>query len=126
MKVLCFGKSKERVTARCEALERAGHSSRWAMDLEAANAAAAQDRFDALVLGQQVPEEDRNQVARELRARNPQLIIVMLYAGSIRSTELADAILNVDGDINDLVQTLAFLEKRRAQRSISALRRSAH
>lgn len=120
MKVLCFGKTEERVARRCEVLRAAGYSATGVGDYQAAAQAAESTEYDALVLGQQVDEAERNELARKMRRANPDLLIVMLYDGSIRSTELADAILNVRGEAADLVQTLTFLAQRKQ------IKRSTH
>ena len=57
------------------------------------------------------PTEPRNQVAKQLRKANPSLKIVMLYDNTISGTEVADAVINANCEIEDLVRVLTYLSK---------------
>ena len=57
------------------------------------------------------PKEPRNHVAQRLRKTNPFLKIVMLYENAISGTEVADAVINANCDIEDLVRVLTYLSK---------------
>ena len=66
---------------------------------------------DIVVFLPKTPKEPRNQVARQLRKANPSLKIVMLYDNTISGTEIADAVINANCEIEDLVRVLAYLSK---------------
>jgi hypothetical protein len=68
-----------------------------------------------VIIGHAVPERKRNRIAQSLKLRSPQTAVVLFYRGSIQRTELADAILNADGNHKDLPFTVEHLLSRRRE-----------
>lgn len=66
------------------------------------------------------PKEPRNQIARQLRKENPSLKIVMLYDNTISGTEVADAVINANCEIDDLVKVLTYLSRMPRERATEA------
>ncbi len=112
MRVLCFGKTQSRLRQRCEVVGNAGHSADSASYFDEAIALASENVYDALIVGQSVPESERTELAQMMKLRNSKLLVIFLYENSIRGAEIADAVLNGLGDVNDIVRTLHFLEQR--------------
>jgi len=66
-------------------------------------------RYDGVVIGPGVPENARNQLASFAKLSNPNTVIIMLYDGSIRRAELADAVLNAATFEHNLAETIVHL-----------------
>ena len=66
-------------------------------------------RYDCVVIGPGVPENARNQLASIAKVSNPSTVVIMLYDGSIRRTELADAVLNAGTVEDNLAETIVHL-----------------
>jgi len=65
-------------------------------------------RFHVLVIGHLVPMEDRNEVASQGKfLQNTR--VVLLYKGGIFRTEMADAVLSVEGAPENLNSTILWL-----------------
>jgi len=65
-------------------------------------------RFHVLVIGHLVPMEDRNEVASQGKfLQNTR--VVLLYKGGIFRTEMADAVLSVEGSPENLNSTILWL-----------------
>jgi DNA-binding NarL/FixJ family response regulator len=62
----------------------------------------------------QTPRESRTLLARELRESNPSTKIVMLYDDNISGTEFADAVINANCEIEDLIRVLVYLTNKGA------------
>jgi hypothetical protein len=68
-------------------------------------------RVGIVIFLPKTPKEPRNRVAQRLRKSIPSLKIVMLYDDAISGTEVADAVINSNCDIADLVRVLTYLSK---------------
>lgn len=66
-------------------------------------------RYDCVVIGPGVAENARNQLASLAKGSNPNIVVIMLYDGSIRRTELADAVLNAASVEHNLAETIVHL-----------------
>ena len=60
----------------------------------------------ALIIGVGLAAKDRIRVAQYARRHNPNVRIIVLYRGSIDNAEMADAVLNVAVEAQDLLQAL--------------------
>lgn len=105
--ILYFGYARELLRAREEAFRAAGFEVQSVWVLDQVLAMLGGSNYDALVIGSRVPEDERNYVASVFRARNPRSRIVFLYEGSIRNTEMADALLNGKNAPSDLAIAIA-------------------
>jgi CheY-like chemotaxis protein len=123
--VLCIGYLRNFLEARSALLRDAGHSVHCAATAEEASAYLSIGNYDVCIFGHGVPEEDRNNMAARVRLTSPNVAMIFLYSGSIKKAEMADAILNVHGNLPDLVQTVEYLtsKKREECGRISAVRR---
>jgi DNA-binding NtrC family response regulator len=54
--------------------------------------------FDVAVLGHGIPQTERDCLADHLLEKKPNIRIVMMYSGSIRRAEHADAVVSVEGE----------------------------
>jgi len=111
-RVLSVGYLQEFLKKRNEHIAGGGHTVIPATSIEQALALASEDKFDVMVFGHFVPTEDRNTIARYFKEHFPLIAIIFLYETHIEKAELADAILNVHGDPQDLVQTITYLHQR--------------
>jgi len=66
-------------------------------------------RYSCVVIGPAVPEKARNQLASIAKISNPKAVVIMLYNGSIRHAELADAVLNAATVEHHLAETIVHL-----------------
>jgi DNA-binding response OmpR family regulator len=112
--ILSVGYIKNLLSRRNELLERAGFTVIAATSAVQALSAAREARPDLAIFGHGVPTEDRNSIAEALRAVHPAIHFIYLYRGHASYTEMADAILNVEGDPADLVETVRYLMEKKA------------
>jgi DNA-binding response OmpR family regulator len=118
-KILSFGYRLDRLTSRSERLRDAGYIVDMASDASQAEFLARKNCYAAAVLGAAVPTRDRNRIAELILAKNRACAIVMLYEGSIRNAELADAVLNCDTAEQNLPETIRHLLSQRRQEASS-------
>jgi len=86
----------------------------------AADAMAALGKpYDVIIFGHAVPEEERNQIAAAAKNAQPAAKIIMLYLGTIRRAELADALLSVVGKPEALLHTIEVLLAERGEATAS-------
>ena len=111
-RVLSVGYLEEFLKRRNEHIAHGGHAVIPATSIAQSLTLANEDKFDVMVFGHFVPAEDRNTIARYFKEHFPQISVIFLYEGHIEKAELADAILNVNGDPEDLVQTITYLHER--------------
>jgi|SRR4051794_39011613 hypothetical protein len=89
-------------------LRRAGFPSVTVSDL-------SQQQFteqtppDIAIFLPKTPKEPRNQVAQKLRKTNHLAKIVMLYDTNISGTEIADAVINANCELDDLARVVCYL-----------------
>ncbi|HYX68742.1 MAG TPA: hypothetical protein VE825_06395 [Terriglobales bacterium] len=108
VRVLSVARDQQLQLWRDELLRRQGYKV-----MEARTAADAMSALgkplDVIVFGHRIPEEERSQIATMGKTVQPGIKIIMLYLGTIRRTEQADAVLNVAGRPDDLVRTIEHL-----------------
>jgi DNA-binding NtrC family response regulator len=113
--ILLVGPLAPLLRERERVLRRAGHNVVTATFGNNQFRSAMQREFDVVIIGHAVPERKRNRIAQSLKLRSPQTAVVLFYRGSIQRTELADAILNADGNHKDLLFTVEHLLSRRRE-----------
>ena len=75
---------------------------------EKALALSRENAYGAAIFGHNVPADLRNALAVNLKAANLKVKIIMLYEGSIKNAEDADALLSL-GPPDRILDTLALL-----------------
>jgi hypothetical protein len=89
-------------------LQRAGFSSVTVSDLSLPQL-AVKNVPDIAIFLPRTPMEPRNRAAQKLRMRNHLAKIVMLYDTNISGTEIADAIINANCELDDLARVVCYL-----------------
>ncbi|MGZ4841551.1 MAG: hypothetical protein ACXV5J_07380 [Candidatus Angelobacter sp.] len=101
------------ITALLQERERvmrsAGYEVTAAQALAAATAAIEQQVYDIAVLGFSVPEEQRTQLASQLKRANPAIKILMLYFEAVPNTELADALMPTSASSEEILRAVHHL-----------------
>jgi DNA-binding NtrC family response regulator len=106
--VLSFGYDRRRLLTRHKVLVDAGFHVRSVDNRDDVLRLLKSHRFHVLVIGHLVPMEDRNEVASQGKfLQNTR--VVLLYKGGISRTEMADAVLSVDGSPENLSSTILWL-----------------
>ena len=106
--VLSFGYDRRRLLSRHKVLVDAGFRVRSVDNRDDVLRLLKSHRFHVLVIGHLVPMEDRNEVASQGKfLQNAR--VVLLYKDRISRTEMADAVLSVDGLPEDLNSTILWL-----------------
>ena len=106
--VLSFGYDRPRLLSRHKVLVDAGFRVTSVDNRDDVLQLLKSHRFHILVIGHLVPMEDRNEVASQGKfLQNAR--VVFLYKGRISKTEVADAVLSVDGSPEDLNSTILWL-----------------
>ena len=119
VRVLSIGRDLQLLEWRNNLLRSHGYIVTDARTASDAMAALGKS-YDVIIFGHAVPEEERNQIATAAKASHPETKIIMLYLGTIRRAELADAVLSVGGQPDDLVRSIEFLLAERNEASNSA------
>lgn len=121
--VLSFGYDRQRLLARHKVLVDAGFRVISVDNRNDVLRLLKSHRFHVLVIGHLVPMEDRNEVASQGKFLQNSRVI-LLYKGRISRTEMADAVLSVEGSPEDLNSTILWLVRGNAEdvgRSTSAV-----
>jgi DNA-binding NtrC family response regulator len=106
--VLSFGYDRRRLLTRHKVLVDAGFRVRSVDNIDDVLRLLKSHRFHVLVIGHLVPMEDRNEVASQGKfLQNTR--VVLLYKGGIFRTEMADAVLSVEGSPENLNSTILWL-----------------
>lgn len=105
-KVLLVGYIRELLEERSNVFHAAGHQTIMAASPQAAYKAIEEDIFDAAVLGCNLPEQERNQMARQLTYRNADTKIVMIYLASVKNTAPADALLPTTSSAQEVLRAV--------------------
>ena len=106
--VLSFGYDRQRLLARHKVLIDAGFCVISVDKRDDVLRLLKSHRFHVLVIGHLVPMEDRNEVASQGKfLQNTR--VVLLYKGGIFRTEMADAVLSVEGSPESLNSTILWL-----------------
>lgn len=105
IRLLLFGCERGFPGSRRRALENAGIQVKSAENEDGALKLLRALSFDVLMIGQQVPLQDRNKLS--LTAKSLQKIrVIFLYRGSISQAESADALLSAEVSMKDLVSAI--------------------
>ena len=115
-KVLLIGYLTDLVERRKRCLEAAAYEVICATAFSEVMRLIDEHKFKVVVLGQGVPETERNQIARKIKQANPATKLVMLYLASIKNAELADAIIHITTDPADLVHTIQDLTQEHSRK----------
>jgi DNA-binding response OmpR family regulator len=105
-RILLVSYIPELLQERDRVLREAGYEVTLGPSYAAACLAIDQETFDVAVLGFSVPEEDRNQMARALKAYSSSTQIIMIYFASVENTELADALLPTSAGPEDVLRAV--------------------
>jgi hypothetical protein len=106
--VLSLGYDRRRLLSRHKVLVAAGFRVTSVDNKDDVLRLLRSHRFHVLVIGHLVPMEDRNEVASQGKFLQ-NVRVVLLYKGRISRTEMADAVLSVDGSPEDLNSTILWL-----------------
>jgi len=112
--VLSFGYDRRRLLTRHKVLVDAGFRVRSVDNIDDVLRLLKSHRFHVLVIGHLVPMEDRNEVASQGKfLQNTR--VVLLYKGGIFRTEMADAVLSVEGSPESLNSTILWLVRENVE-----------
>jgi len=112
--VLSFGYDRRRLLTRHKVLVDAGFRVRSVDNRDDVLRLLKSHRFHVLVIGHLVPMEDRNEVASQGKfLQNTR--VVLLYKGGIFRTEMADAVLSVEGSPESLNSTILWLVRENVE-----------
>ena len=106
-KVLSFAYSKKPQQEREQELKDAGLDVTAAATASEALALLREDHFDVLIVGQAVPQEERDRVASV--AKSCRTRVVFLYKNSISGAVSGDAVISADTSPHDLIEAVKFL-----------------
>jgi hypothetical protein len=106
--VLSLGYDRRRLLSRHKVLVAAGFRVTSVDNKDDVLRLLRSHRFHVLVIGHLVPMEDRNEVASQGKFLQ-NVRVVLHYKGRISRTEMADAVLSVDGSPEDLNSTILWL-----------------
>ena len=107
--LLNIGVDREYRERRHKVLSAAGFSVIDASTVDRALQLAERQDLAVAIFGHLVRAEDRLRISSTLRAKNPAVRLVVMYEGSVKRTEHADAVLQIDGPPADLIHSIQYL-----------------
>src|SRR5262245_53838678 len=105
-RVLLVSHIAELLQEREQTLRAAGYEVIVEQSCADAAGAIQKGPFDAAVLGFSLPEEERNQLARDIKRANPEAKIIMMYFASVKNTDPADAILHSSAGPQEVLRAI--------------------
>jgi len=105
-RVLLVSHIAELLREREQTLRAAGYEVTVEQSCAEAAGAIKSGPFDAAVLGFSLPEEERNQLAREIKRANPEAKIIMMYFASVKNTDPADVIVQSSAGPQELLRVI--------------------
>jgi DNA-binding response OmpR family regulator len=113
--VLLVSYQPELFTPHAKALQASGYEVSHSATLSAALGAVGPGSFDLLVLAPNIPAGDRRRIEAEAKRRHRNLRIVLFYQGERERDVFANAIMDMEGPVGNLVDTAhALLTNARA------------
>jgi DNA-binding NtrC family response regulator len=94
---------------RSSVLRAAGYALEFVSTVEEALRSIRAVQFHVVVLGHAIASEHRIRIEKTIQRLRPKPRVVLLYETSIAQAEQADAVLNVNGDPEELVRTVRYL-----------------
>ena len=105
IKVLSFSYIEDLLRKRHQLLAEAGFEVTSLETKSAVVHLLETEAFDVLVIGHGVSLQNRNEIAGKAKCRNGTRV-VFLYRWNINKAEYADAVLSVDGCVENLTETI--------------------
>lgn len=102
----------ESLERRQRGLCTAGHSVTSAQNFSQGLRAIQSGRYDVVVLGHAIPQQQRNRLAATAKKANPLTRVLLLYSAPVEHAELADALINNTASADDLRRTVEYLVQR--------------
>jgi CheY-like chemotaxis protein len=102
----------ESLERRQRGLSRAGHSVTSAENFADGLRAIESGRYDVVVLGHAIPQQQRNRLAATAKNANRLTRVLLLYSAPVEHAELADALINNTASADDLRRTVEYLVRR--------------
>ena len=115
-KILLIGYERDWVEGRRRGLRAAGHLVTCAQTLAQGLRAIQSGRFDVVVLGHAIPQQQRNALAAAAKKSNDGgTRVLVLYSARIDHAELADALVDTSASTDDLSRAVEYLVGRQAR-----------
>jgi DNA-binding NtrC family response regulator len=108
-KILLIGYERDWLSARRRGLHAAGHGVTCAQSFSQALRAIQSGRFDVVVLGHAIPQQQRNALAAAAKKANGGTRVLVLYSARIDHAELADALVDTSASTDDLRRAVEYL-----------------
>jgi DNA-binding NtrC family response regulator len=112
-RILSVGYLQEFLNKRAELLAGEGHQVVSVRCAEDVIKQLEKQNFDVAIFGHGIPTEDRNLMTGHIKECCASTSVIYLYDKSIKQAEAADAILNVLGAPEDLVNTVKYLAEKK-------------
>lgn len=101
--ILCIGQTS---IDHARALRDAGHNVRVLKPTAHTSVVTRRPAPDVIVFAPAVPHHERNAIASAVKFSSPRTLVIMLHDGSIRGSELADAVLLATRDPANLARVV--------------------
>jgi len=112
-KILLIGYERNWVDARRRGLHAAGHTVTCAQTFAQGLRLLESGKFDVVVLGHAIPQQQRNTLAAAAKRSNGGgTRVLVLYSARIDHAELADALVDTSASTDDLTRAVEYLVGR--------------
>lgn len=110
--ILCIEYVRESLERRRCGLDTAGHTVASAQNFADGLRAIELGKYDVVVLGNSIPQEQRNSLAAAAKKARPATRVLVMYSDTVYHAELADALINTTATAEDLHRTVEYLMHR--------------
>lgn len=103
---------RESLERRGRGLDAAGHQVSPAQNFADGLRAIEMGKYDVVVLGNSIPQQQRNCLAAAAKKARPATRVLVMYSDTVYHAELADALINTTATAEDLRRTVEYLMHR--------------
>jgi DNA-binding NtrC family response regulator len=108
-KILLIGYERDWLHGRQRGFLAAGHTVTCAQAFTQGLRSIQSGRFDVVVLGHSIPQQQRNALAAAAKKNHGGTRVLVLYSSRIDHAELADALVDTSASTDDLRQAVEYL-----------------
>jgi DNA-binding NtrC family response regulator len=109
LRILSFGIDQHYLQERARVLAAAGLTVSSVSQKDEALRLAKLMAPDIVIFGHRVPESLRMALSRNIKKLKPAARLIYIYLGSTQGTEMADAVLSLNSEPDQLVSTIRHL-----------------
>jgi DNA-binding response OmpR family regulator len=108
-RILLIGYERDWLEGRRHGLHAAGHTVVCAQTFAHGLRSIQSGKFDVVVLGHAIPQQQRNSLAAAAKKTNGGTRVLVLYSSRVDHAELADALVDTSASTDDITRAVEYL-----------------